>query len=55
MRQTDLILKLTEELRILLNLSDILQEDYERISGHLKATDLYKDSVRQVAQGDGRI
>ncbi len=55
MRQAELILKLAEAHLILLNLSDMLPADYERISELLKAADLYKGAVRQIAQSDGRI
>ena len=46
MRQADLILKLTKELRGTLNLSDMLPADYEHISELLNRSDLYKDTVR---------
>lgn len=55
MRQADLINKLSEALRIQLNLSDMLPVDYERISELLNDSDLYKDYIRQIAQWDGRI
>jgi hypothetical protein len=55
MRQAELILKLAEAHLILLNLSDMQPEDYERISELLNTSDLYKDTVRQIAQGDGRV
>ena len=55
MRQAELILKLAEAHLILLNLSDMLPADYERISELLNTSDLYKDTVRQIAQSDMRI
>jgi hypothetical protein len=55
MRQAELTIKLAEAHLILLNLSDMLPEDYKRISELLNTSDLYKDTVRQIAQGDGRI
>ncbi len=54
-RQAELILKLAEAHLILLNLSDMLPADYERISELLNTSDLYKDTVRQIAQSDMRI